>query len=70
MQIMFVIFVALSTAWLMWSSKDSFVSTITTKSFCFSIVSSGCMVVLSVEYSISPPVFFPIVMLTFVRMKF
>ena len=31
----------------MWSLKDSFVSTMTPKdkSFCFSIVSSGCMMV-------------------------
>ena len=59
----FIIFVALFTAWLMWSSKDSFVSIITPKSFCFSIVLSGCMELLRViEYLISPMLLFPIVM--------
>ena len=46
----------------MWSSKDSFVSTITPTSFCFSVVSSRGMGVLSViEYSVSPTLFLPIV---------
>ena len=43
LRIIFVIFVALFTAWLMWSSKNSFVSIITPTSFCFSIVLSGHM---------------------------
>ena len=63
MRIIVVIFVALFTAWLMWSSKNSFVSIITPKSFCFSIVSSGYMELLSViEYFISPMLLFPVVM--------
>ena len=60
LRIIFFIFVALLTAWLMWSSKNSFVSIITPTSFCFSIVSSEHMCV--IEYLISPMLLFPIVM--------
>ena len=63
LRIIFVIFVSSFTAWLVWSSKESFVSIITPKSFCFSIVSSGYMELLSVlEYLISPMLLFPTVM--------
>ena len=54
---------SLFTAWLKWSSKDSFVSIITPKSFCFSIVSGIYMELLSViECLISPMLLFPIAM--------
>ena len=43
LRIIVVIFVVLFTARLMRSSKDSFVCIIAPRSFCFSIVSSGCI---------------------------